>query len=129
MRTLREAGESRLVQIGIRGSIVTRRDGPLIARHAASHQEPKCCYRVFGLSANHRPQSLSPVATSQKTTLRKFAPAPASSDRHARLRLGTEFRVRFERLLRQPEAMQNDRQLSGDGHHCLAFTALTAALG
>ena len=41
MRTLREAGESRLVQIGIRGSIVTRRDGPLIARHAASQLRAK----------------------------------------------------------------------------------------
>jgi len=39
MRTLREAGESRLVQIGIRGSVVTRRDGQLIARHAASQPE------------------------------------------------------------------------------------------
>ncbi len=65
MRTLREAGESRLVQIGIRGSVVTRRDGALIARHAASQPESQsAAIGVTACFATRPTQSSSPVATS-----------------------------------------------------------------
>lgn len=106
MRTLREAGRSRLVQIGIRGSVVTRRDGLLRARHAASQPRAKV------LLSNSRP--VWPDATRRHLVpLRLPRNSPptrgprASLDRGAELNAGG-LRVSFEGLPGKPEAMQND---------------------
>ena len=84
------------------------------------------------LPSNSRPVSpdatrsqLRPVATSKKLPKPEAQPRPRASN----LGGARAFRVRLERLLRKPEAMENDGEFSGYRHNGFAFTAFAAALG
>ena len=128
MRTLREAGRSRLVQIGIRGSAVTRRDGLLTARHAASQPRAKV------LLSNSRPVGQTPRAvTKSRCDFPETFPLPTRVPR-ARLNRGAELnagglRVGFEGLPGKPDSVQNDGQLSSYRDNRLPLTTFSAAFG